>query len=539
MTLEFARSLTVEVGANLRGDQVDSCWLFLLPALDLGQVAIVGDAPVGTAAGLAAIADEVVQVDLQSALGASLVYVDDGAVPSLARDDQRLARLREALDAGSSVFFERGARPRDLEAVVASLEVHGEVSLGLGAAETAAGTGTGTGTAGWRVPATHTPVGVRHRAEVALRLARATIVRVRGSRVARGSDRVSEAGSAIGVMSVHATRPRPARTEGLLLHDGEAGALPAYVRDLAAAAGRPLAPSGWRIAPLRGYRSQKVIFFVRAIDDSPAIVKLTQDRRFNELLDNEAQALDALTRAAPGRGPRVPRLFFTGTHAGLSVIGQERLPGRPFVQVAQGGAHCPTATAAAAALTELGAATKRPASGVTEALEEITETYLELFRPSSGVGARLREAQRMLGALGAELPLVFMHGDTTVFNMLVSDGGEIGFVDWENAEAMGMPLWDLMDLLTTHHLWSEERSGRRTRPPDVGAALCNGRRLDPLRSMAMASYVREVGVPAQAVGPLRLMWAVRHALREARQLHLAALQRSFYHRLLAHLAGAP
>lgn len=48
MTLEFARSLTVEVGVNLRGDQVDSCWLFLLPGLNLGQVAIVGDAPAGT-----------------------------------------------------------------------------------------------------------------------------------------------------------------------------------------------------------------------------------------------------------------------------------------------------------------------------------------------------------------------------------------------------------------------------------------------------------------------------------------------------------
>lgn len=537
MTLEFARSLPVEVGANRRGEQVDSCWLFLLPSLDLGQVAIVGDAPPGTAPALSAIAREVVHVDLRSAiLPASLIYVGHRAVSSIAHDEERLARLRSALHAGSSVFFGPGAPVRDLDAVIASLDVQGEVILAPGSAEPAARVPAAT--AGWRVPAPRQSTGARHRAEVALRLVVAKVARVLGARLSRGADRVSEAGAAIGVGAVLSTPPRAARGEGLLLRGGEAGALPEYVREIAAAAGRPLAHDRWRIAPPRGYRSQKVIFFVCGTDGSQAVVKLTQDRRFNALLDNEAHALEALARAAPAHGPLWPQLLFTGTHAGLSVVAEEALAGRAFVHVAAGGAHCTSGAAAAAALTGLGVATKRHAGDVVDAIEEIADAYVELFRPSSAAAARLRRAQRSLAALESDLPLVFMHGDATVFNVLVSDGGQIGFVDWENAEALGMPLWDLMHFLTTHYVWSEERSGRRARPADVALALSTGRGLDPLRRTALDAYVQKVGVPVQAVGPLWLMWAARHALRDARQLSPAALQRSFHHRLVEQMSGA-
>ncbi len=537
MTLEFARSLPVEVGANLRGEQVDSCWVFLLPALHLEQVVIVGEAPPGTAAALAAIAADVSTPGPRAPLAdAQLVYVGRGVVPSLARDGARVTRLRATLDGGGAVYFEAGARRRDLRAVIGGLAVGGEVILAAGAATVSA---SSSGRAGWRVPSTRLVAGTRHRGEVALRLARAALARALGSSVSRGGQRVSEAQAALGVRSVRNVEPCPASGEGLLLHGGEPGALPAYVRDVAAAGGVALEDDGWRIAPPRGYRSQKVIFFVRAADGSAAVVKLTQDRRFNELLDNEARALEALVRIAPGKGPRVPRLLFTGAHAGLSVVGEEALAGRPFVQVARAGGESPDAAAVAASITDLGAATRRPAGSVTEALTQIGDAYVELFRPSPRVASRLREAQRTLAALGSDLPVVFMHGDATVLNVLVDGDREIGFVDWENADAAGMPLWDLMHMLVTHHVWSEERAGRRARPADVAAALCAGRRLDPLRTTAVAHYVDEVGVPADAVAPLRLTWAARHALRDARQLRSNALQTSFHHRLLTTLAAVP
>jgi len=536
MTLDFARSRPIEPGANRRGDQADTTWLFLLPSLELREAVIVGPAPAGTVTALRGLADVAVAPDERRPPGprVGLVYVGARRVAALARDESARAWLAEVLAAGGSAYLAPGRRqsmaaPAQLARL---LGVDACVTVGAGPA----GAEDAVGEAGaWLIPATAVaPSRLAPRAGAAIRAARRLALRVarRGGVGAPG--RVSEPETALGIERTGDLPARLAPGTGILLRPPPADgrSLPEYLQRAAESQGAGFAPTGWRLAPPRGYRSQKVIFFTRLATGQPAVVKLTQEPRFNPLLENESAALERLADVPLGRALAVPSLHFNTRHAGLAVVAQSALAGKAFVRVAAPSPEGEHAESVLRALRALALATRRPSAGVTEALLEIANRYRSVYGETGAPGDRLERRLRQLDALDAELPVVFMHGDATVYNVLVAPGPRIGLVDWENAEPEGMPLWDLFHFRHAHAVWTAERGGMRYTPARFISDFL-GAPGGVVDSPSLAAARHELGVPGEAMQPLMCAWLAWCAVREARQLDPARLENGFHHRVLA------
>lgn len=560
MTLEFARSLPVAPGSNVRGEQADTSWLFLLPTLELGDVVVIGSAPNGTLKALAplssrltvsrptplmrrrirALGPDAVEIEPPPPGGtpagaAGLIYVGAGSLPRVCGDPATCRRLATTIEAGGAVYLAPGGRRARRAAAALTGRLGVETCVVVGTPRgTAAGAGVPGDPVAWVVPAqavaaVPVPPIVRLTLGFAVRRARRVL-----RRASADSARVSEPDRSLGVERIAGIEELGGGGRGLLLRsagDGEPDTTPAYLLAAAGAARFPLSGHGWRLAPPRGYRSQKVIFFVGGSGE-PTVVKLTQDPAFNVLLDNEADALEAFGESALEDGPAIPELHFRARHAGLTLVAESALDGRPFVQGASPAEWDEDAAAVATAITTLGRQTSHPAGAdVGDALGEIVGQFAALYRPPAGEHAALVSAASALAELGPALPLVFMHGDATVFNVLVGAEGRIGLVDWENAERSGMPLWDLFHFLQAHAAWQAESSGARYTPRTfvdqvVGPAATR-------HTEVTDAYCAAVEVPTGAVGSLRRLWLARHAVREARQLPPARLGDGLYHRMLS------
>ena len=539
MTLDFARGLPVAPGSNVRGDQADTTWLFLLPSLELGETLVVGSAPAGTLKAL-----EPLSTKLTSGPAAEpgaglpgLLYVSGGSTGGgWAREEVR-ARIAETIAGGGAVYLAppRFGPGRGADELLRELGISTCVVLGTGGADGPLRITGGERPLAWAIPAQAGGAGsplppVLRRGLSALRRRARRLLRGRGGSAA---GRVSEPDRALGVERIAGPGSRDRRA-GLVLRAGSDAALPAYLLEAAATAGFPLDPDGWRLAPPRGYRSQKVIFFVRTADGRPTVVKLTQDPAFNPLLDNEADALEALAEVDLSGNPLVPELHFRARHAGLSIVAESALEGTPFPQRSLAGAWSGDSESVVAALTSLGERTARPGGAdVGAALEQLVAQYASLYEPPPAELERLRAAAAGLGELGAELPVVFMHGDATVFNVLVDGAGRAGLVDWENAERAGMPLWDLFHFLHSHDAWTAEASGAAPGAAWLDDPLGTGGATASPSLDAIGTYRTALGIPEAAVEPLQLLWLARHAVREARQLPQERLGESGYRRLLA------
>jgi hypothetical protein len=122
-----------------------------------------------------------------------------------------------------------------------------------------------------------------------------------------------------------------ARLGGLRLPPGAGGigSPPRYIRDIAAAAGRPIDDHRWALLDPGSYGTKKILLFlVGPGDDGPGlVVKLVRDPRFNTRLERAWRALGALD----GRGPELsrlgPRPAFFGHHAGLALMAESIVTG--------------------------------------------------------------------------------------------------------------------------------------------------------------------------------------------------------------------
>ncbi|MGH2970154.1 MAG: hypothetical protein ACRDK0_14000, partial [Solirubrobacteraceae bacterium] len=133
--LEFAASAGYAPGTNLRGEQAQTAWLFLLPDLDLSRAILVGLPSIGTILGVAGLADEVLvrctgrselrrarrivterglanvravphEADDPRRPAADLVYVTARELPRLARSVRALGALQARLASGTAVYLE-------------------------------------------------------------------------------------------------------------------------------------------------------------------------------------------------------------------------------------------------------------------------------------------------------------------------------------------------------------------------------------------------------------------------------------------------
>ncbi len=290
---------------------------------------------------------------------------------------------------------------------------------------------------------------------------------------------------------------------------------PRYLMELGTAHGVDFDPAVWAFGPPRGFASQKVIFGLGRIDaDTDVIVKLTQHHRFNPRLMAEAGALTAL-QDAPDLELEVPELLFADEYESVAVICQTRLTGVPLRTLLSRDPDDPIARSGFEATISLSTATVRdPSAGETRAaMTALADDLINIYQPPSPVSSAVRKAAARTGQF--DLPSVSMHGDLGVWNMLGTADGHVGVLDWENYDAVGIPLWDLFVYARTLGVFLADASGSRYSPKVFTRQLLGESDLRTALFAHIRLYRRQVDIPVEVVDDLFVMCWVQQAVREA------------------------
>jgi hypothetical protein len=535
-------------GTNLKGRVAGAGWTLLLPRLELGRVVCLGNPGVATLVTLARRADEltIVTGDARRSAGARAA-IDRGELPPASvadgpqalRDEhpdllvvtsprwaRRVARdpaLRELRGRAGTVFAELGgAHPAGAERarrLATRLDAGAPLVLtpAAGEARTAAPSDdprTVAFLARGAAPAT-----ARARAELK-RLVRQA--RDGGSiRPARSGGRRFAALAAAGDRDDRARRPPPA-----------------YLRDLARAAGIDL--DGFRagLAAPSDYASRKALVFLFSGDAAEPryVVKLTREPALNHRLENEWRGLVALRDAGIGDEATVPRPAFSGHPAGLAVVAQTAIAGVPLREVTTGGADCALARRAVGWLEDLGTATAdtevATAADAGGALRRLHERFAEIYRLPPAQSELLAAQVEAVASSRSPFPVVLQHGDPGVWNLLVTADGRPAFLDWEATETRGMPLWDLLYFLRSFSVLVGRRQGMRDALGAFAAQYLDGGPLGAVMAGTVERTCGRTGLEPELALPLLLTCWMHRALKEATRLPPHRLPQGHYVRLL-------
>lgn len=247
--------------------------------------------------------------------------------------------------------------------------------------------------------------------------------------------------------------------------------------------------------------------------------------------------------------PGIPRLLFRREVEGIPLVGESALVGRPLENLL--GARSLRAWSlrvtdwlAALAVGEQERSAARWRDTIVEpALARFTDQFGRVADPGL-----LRDSEEIVRAIGA-LPAVPEQRDFGPWNLLVTPRGDLGVLDWESAEAEGLPLLDLLYFLAYASFSVDRAHDRDARALSYRRSLDASTPTGAVRRECVARYMDALGLEAGQLGPLRvLLWMVhapsdfRHAAADAGGLPPeSALARSLFLGLWAeevrHTAG--
>jgi hypothetical protein len=296
---------------------------------------------------------------------------------------------------------------------------------------------------------------------------------------------------------------------------------PRYLRDVAAAARVHVHESRWALAAPGEYPSQKVLVFLFGAEgDAPqSVVKITRDASLNPRLENEWRALTLLRDGGIGADDTLPRPQFFGLHAGLAVLGESAINGQRFRERTRATADCPYARAAVEWLLDLGtttvAGTRADARGALSKLEPLFERFSQIYRLDAEEEDFLRVQVAALARGGDGFPLVFQHGDPGPWNLLITPDGRPAFLDWEAAEPLGMPLWDLFHFLRSYGVMVSRAAGTRDPLRSFAEQYLDQSDLSLLLVETTRRFCAQTGLAPGLVEPLFYVCWIHRALKEA------------------------
>ena len=137
-----------------------------------------------------------------------------------------------------------------------------------------------------------------------------------------------------------------------------------------------------------------------------------------------------------------------------------------------------------------------------------------------------------MGGFKGEFPAVFQHGDAGRWNLLAAPDGSTSFIDWEAAEPVGMPLWDLFYFVRSFAVGVAVAAGEHRRLSGIRRVLFERSPLSARLAGWVALYCRATGLSAELVEPLFHTCWMHRALKEATRLDPGALHTGHYRRLL-------
>lgn len=299
---------------------------------------------------------------------------------------------------------------------------------------------------------------------------------------------------------------------------------PAYIRMVAQMADIDLEEYHWILSARGEYSTRKVLFFLTAPDQqTPAyIVKMTRDPAFNVRLENEYQALETLYARGVGSPETLPKPLFCGHHAELAIVGESIIEGEPFAQKTQRSADCPYLRTAIHFLVKLGTTTVDHTAAtppqVAQTLETLFTRFQAIYQLTPVQSAFLAEQLQQIHISAATFPLVFQHGDPGPWNMMVTPDGQVAVLDWEAAEAQGIPLWDLFYFLRSYALDIARAGGVNDGLQGFKQQFLADTPLSRLIVATINDYCQAIGLPATLVRPLFYTCWMHRALKEATRL---------------------
>ena len=540
-------------GTNLKGSVAGANWSFMLPSLELERVVCFGLPSTAALTTLARIGREVVVVgsdvrqlraaDTQRRLGnlanVRTLVLEGGTVAALPNTSIDLAVIvgrngvrQLTSDDELSMELRRLLKPEGL----VYCEFHGPPDQALaGMQRRAGGEGFGSPSLFWLTPLQgemHTAVPLRDRVTMNYFIRQSLYSPSVKLRMFRRAERF---------LMRHHFLSRYTRRYGALLGRARPDLderPPRYLRALAQESGIDLANHRWGLSARGQFSSRKVLFllFDRESATPEYIVKMTRDPAFNPRLENEYRALTALHERGIGDRETLPQVVFHGHHGGLAIVGETMIAGTPFRQRTTARPDCPYARAAIDWLIELGAATADHTAATpwqaAESLEVLFRRFMQIYRLSPVQRNFLADQLAALGRSRAAFPLVFQHGDPGTWNILVTPQGRPVFLDWEAAEAQGIPLWDLFYFVRAFGAWSARLAGAKDSLKSFAQQFLAESAFSPLLIDATARYCAQTGLSTTLVEPLFYTCWMHRALKEATRLSSGRLERGHYVRLL-------
>jgi len=226
------------------------------------------------------------------------------------------------------------------------------------------------------------------------------------------------------------------------------------------------------LPPLRGgvvvgldrHPSAKVTMLLFAEDGRLAAVAKTARQVGSEpALGAEHAALQALQDAAlPTVGRHLPRPLLADRVRSRAVLVTSAVPGAPLSMRYYTPGHVQRPDAvdedlrwAGAWLARFQQETWTGVTSVADAFDRWVQPAFDRYRRAMGWGAgeerlldRLTMLAKDLGHL--TIPLVAVHGDYAIGNVLVGGDGVSGVVDWERGERVGLPFTDLFKFIGSY-----------------------------------------------------------------------------------------
>jgi hypothetical protein len=497
--LAVARSTRYDVGGNRKGATTGATWTLLLPRLPIGRIALLGVAEPAARERLDELVDEAVD-GLPAEGRFDVIWLP----PSGGRRPADRAALRGRLSDDGVVVDEAPGGLAAEDAATARFSVLRQGGDTLVA-----------------TPLAH-PV-------VDSWLRRHGLAGSSGSRL---RDRLRRLTSGF----VRGRSPVRSSAWGFLDMVGQPGLdrPPRYLRDLAATGGYDIAAFAWGLSATGPYRTQKALLplFAAGASAPEMIVKVARHSSVNPRLHVELDALRRLATLGPTIAERVPAVLFAGRHAGLLVVGESALDGDPFRAARKEGDL--RATDAVAWLTELGQRTASPvdAREVAGALDELVDTYVAADGPGRTLDAQLRAQVERIRGHPDPFPVVAQHGDPGTWNLIALPGDRTGFLDWENFEERGMPLWDVVYLLRSLAVGSLPRRRLERRLEHVQRTFLDTSAFTPFIVGAVRRYCAQVGLADDLVEPLYHLGWMYQALKEVTRLAPGSLGEGHFYALL-------
>jgi hypothetical protein len=251
----------------------------------------------------------------------------------------------------------------------------------------------------------------------------------------------------------------------------------------------------------------------------PHVVKFARVPEAEAGLAHEAEVLRALAAERPGV-VGVPRVLAVGRRAGRLAVAETAIHGESLIDALTPATFPVLAHQVTDWLVDLaGSAAPRPrADWWPRLVERPLDDFARRFGQVTDA-AVLSRARAQLHGLG-DLPMAWEHRDCAPWNLMLTPMGPPALLDWESAEAQGLPGLDLVYFLANAAFLLEGalESGRtrgayarlldQTTPIGAVAAAC------------LKAYCARLGLDADALNRLRLLCWIIHCRSDHRHLDL-------------------